>query len=54
MIPSVLIIEDARILAHAMRDYLAHHGYEPVVAWGGGPEAAPRLGDGPVWPLTAH
>jgi two-component system, NtrC family, response regulator AtoC len=35
MIPSVLIIEDEKILAHAMRDYLAHHGYEPVVAGSG-------------------
>ena len=35
MIPSVLIIEDERILSHAMRDYLAHHGYEPLVVENG-------------------
>jgi DNA-binding NtrC family response regulator len=29
MIPSVLIIEDEEILGDAMRDYLAHRGYEP-------------------------
>ncbi len=44
MIPSVLIIEDERILAHAMRDYLAHHGYEPMVA-GSGEEGMQLLRD---------
>jgi DNA-binding NtrC family response regulator len=28
--PSVLIVEDEKILAEAMRDYLAGHGYEPI------------------------
>ena len=32
MIPSVLIIEDERILSRAMCDYLTRHSYEPVVA----------------------
>jgi len=44
MIPSVLIIEDEKILAHAMRDYLAHHSYEPVVA-GSGEEGLKLLRD---------
>jgi DNA-binding NtrC family response regulator len=44
MIPSVLIIEDERILSHAMRDYLAHHGYEAVVA-GSGEEGLKLLRD---------
>lgn len=35
MIPSVLIIEDERILAEAMRDYLVRHGYDPAVAKSG-------------------
>ncbi|MFQ5519775.1 MAG: sigma-54-dependent transcriptional regulator [Candidatus Methylomirabilia bacterium] len=35
MIPSVLIIEDERILSEAMRAYLARHGYEPTVAGSG-------------------
>jgi DNA-binding NtrC family response regulator len=30
VIPSVLIIEDEKILAEAMRDYLGGHGYEPT------------------------
>lgn len=30
MIPSVLIVEDEKVLAEAMRDYLARHGYEPA------------------------
>ena len=44
MIPSLLIIEDEKILAHAMRDYLVHHGYEPVVA-GSGEEGLKLLRD---------
>lgn len=32
MIPSVLIIEDEKILSQAMRDYLARRGYEAAVA----------------------
>ena len=44
MIPSVLIIEDEKILSHAMRDYLAHHSYEPVVA-GSGEEGLKLLRD---------
>ena len=44
MIPSVLIIEDERILSHAMRDYLARRGYEPVVA-GSGEEGLKLLRD---------
>jgi DNA-binding NtrC family response regulator len=32
MIASVLIVEDEKILAGAVRDYLAGHGYEPIVA----------------------
>jgi two-component system, NtrC family, response regulator AtoC len=32
MIPSVLIIEDEKIVSHAMRDYLARRGFEPAVA----------------------
>ncbi len=35
MIPSVLIIEDEKILSGAMRDYLARHGYEPAVVLSG-------------------
>jgi two-component system, NtrC family, response regulator AtoC len=35
VIPSVLIIEDEKILSEAMRDYLARHGYEPSVAQSG-------------------
>ncbi|HLE42571.1 MAG TPA: sigma-54 dependent transcriptional regulator [Methylomirabilota bacterium] len=35
MIPSVLIIEDEKILSEAMRDYLSRHGYEPAVAASG-------------------
>jgi two-component system response regulator AtoC len=44
MIPSVLIIEDEKILSLAMRDYLARHGYEPVVA-GSGEEGLKLLRD---------
>jgi two-component system response regulator AtoC len=44
MIPSVLIIEDERILSQAMRDYLAHQGYEAVVA-GSGEEGLKLLRD---------
>jgi two-component system, NtrC family, response regulator AtoC len=40
--PSVLIIEDERVLAHAMRDYLADHGYEPTVA-GSAEEGLPEF-----------
>jgi two-component system response regulator AtoC len=32
MIPSVLIVEDEKIVCHAMRDYLARRGFEPAVA----------------------
>ncbi len=35
MIPSVLIIEDERILSEAMHDYLAGKGYEPARAASG-------------------
>lgn len=42
MISSVLIIEDERVLAEAMRDYLAHHGYDPTVA-GSGEEGLQKM-----------
>jgi DNA-binding NtrC family response regulator len=35
MIPSVLIIEDEKVLGQAVRDYLARHGYEPTVTGSG-------------------
>jgi DNA-binding NtrC family response regulator len=35
VIPSVLIIDDERVLAGAMHDYLARHGFEPIVAGSG-------------------
>ncbi|MFQ5883229.1 MAG: sigma-54-dependent transcriptional regulator [Candidatus Methylomirabilales bacterium] len=35
MIPSVLIIEDEKVLSEAMRDYLVRHGYEPTVVGSG-------------------
>jgi DNA-binding NtrC family response regulator len=35
MIPSVLIVDDEKILAEAMRDYLARRGYEPGTASSG-------------------
>jgi DNA-binding NtrC family response regulator len=35
VIPSVLIVEDEKILAEGMRSYLARHGYEPIVASSG-------------------
>jgi two-component system response regulator AtoC len=38
MTPSVLVVEDERILADAVSDYLARHGFEPAVA--GSAEAA--------------
>jgi DNA-binding NtrC family response regulator len=35
VIPAVLIVEDERVLALAMSDYLSRHGFEPTVAGSG-------------------
>ena len=35
MIPAVLIVEDERVLAEAMSDYLARHGFETAMAGSG-------------------
>jgi DNA-binding NtrC family response regulator len=35
VIPAVLIVEDEHVLAQAMSDYLARHGFEPAVAGSG-------------------
>jgi hypothetical protein len=50
MIPSVLIIEDERILAEAMRHYLGRHGYDPAVAEAGEEIRAEDLGLGAAPP----
>jgi len=35
VIPAVLIVEDERVLAEAMSDYLARHGFETAMAGSG-------------------